>query len=705
MINSVKIVHGLPGRSRLTLKSSMRPVLIECLFREMSGVYSAIYNEVTGSLILSHDCKLSLKKISLFIKRYLMTKVKNEKKAWSQYLSIVVCTGVLLTGWYVSRNPLFKMWEPIVHNAAIAATLLTSIDVFRDGGLHVLKKHKPNANTLTASSILAAIYIGNPASALVITVMSAVSELLTQHTTEKTRNYIRSVLQLNTQYAWRINPKGEEEKVEAKKVMVSDFIKVYVGEKVPVDGRVTAGAGVVDESCITGEYMAKQVASSFKVYAGSILQSGELTIEAEKVGDDTAISRILHLLEDAQEKRAPIQNMTDAVAEKMVPVSFGLALLTFLFTKNINRALSMLVIDFVCGIKLSTATALYASIGKAAKKGAIVKGSNYIESMSKLKTVILDKTGTITEGLPIVQDVQAYNGFTSEQVLKFAAVAEKNSSHPIADAILKKAKDCGIIIPNRDQNSQLRTFIGKGIGADLDGKQIFVGSLRFMQEMKVNVEQLLHKIDIEDHAVYVAYNSSLIGAISIIDKIRSGMNTTVQHLRQQGIQEIVMLTGDKRVVARETANRLGLDWYHAEALPGEKADFVKKYGQRHTVMMVGDGINDAPALAHAQIGVTMGSKRTDIASEASDIIITADNPAIIPELVGLSKLTMAKIKQNFIATFLINGAAILLGALGMITPVWGAAVHNAATIGVVLNSAALLWKGDKRSGTKILYPA
>ena len=674
MINSVSVAHSLPGRSRLTIKSSMRPVLIECLFREISGIYSATYNEVTGSLILYHNCKLTLKMILKYIQHSLLTKKREEKQAWLHYISIVACAGVFFASWYVNRNPLLIMWSPIVHKVAIATALLTSLDVMRDGLLNVIKEHKPNANTLTATSILAAIYIGNPASALVITMMSTVSELLTQYTTEKTKNYIRSVLQLNTNYAWRVNNNGEEEKVEITKITVTDRIKVYIGEKVPVDGTVISGTGVVDESSITGEFMPKEVTSSMKVYAGSVLQSGELMVEADKVGDDTAISRILQLLEEAQERRAPIQNMTDALAEKMVPVSFGLALLTFLLTRNVNRAMNMLVIDFVCGIKLSTATALYASIGKAAKKGAIVKGSNHIENLSKLGTVILDKTGTITEGSPIVKDVLTYNGYSKEEVLQLAAVAEKNSSHPIADAILKKVKDWGIKVPNRDQDSQMETVVGKGICASLHGKQIVVGSLRFMKEMKINIEEYLHKANQEDNMIYVAYNQSLIGAISIFDKIRTGMHQAVQHLRQQGINEIVMITGDKRAVAKETARRLGLDWYHAETLPAEKAEYVKNYGQRHPVMMVGDGINDAPALAHAQVGVTMGSKRTDIASEASDIIITADNPTILPELVGLSKLTMDKIKQNFIATFLINGAAILFGALGLITPVLGAAM-------------------------------
>lgn len=681
----------------------MRPIYVECLFRKIPGIYSANYNELSGSLLLYHDCNLEIKNILLFIKKFLLAKNEEEKTNRIHYFNILACAGAFITDWYINRNPLFLIWKPLVHKITVATAILSSFDIIKDGILNVIRERKPNANTLTTASIFAAIYIGTPASALVITMMSAVSEILSQYTAQKTKNYISSVLQLNTNYAWRLNKDGIEEKVDIKEISVADQIKVYVGEKVPVDGTVMFGTGVLDESSITGEFLSKEATATMKVYAGSILQSGELTIIAEKVGADTAVSRILHLLEEAQDKRAPIQNMTDALAEKMVPLSFGLSLATFLLTRNVTRALNMLVIDFVCGIKLSTATALYASIGKAAKKGAIVKGSNHIESMSRVDTIILDKTGTITEGSPVVQHVDTFNGFSKEEVLQLAAVAEKNSTHPIADAILKKTKEWGILIPNRDRDSQMDTVVGKGICASFNGKQIVVGSLRFMKEMRINNVDLQDKVNEDGNIVYVAYNHNLIGVIRIFDKIRKGMYKAVQYLRHQGINEIVMLTGDKTNIAKETSQLLGLDYYHAEALPADKADYVKKYRERQTVMMVGDGINDAPALAHAQVGVTLGAKRTDIASEASDVIITSENPTILPELVGLSKLTMKKIKENFIATFIINGAAILLGALGVISPVLGAAIHNAATIGVVLNSATILWKGENRIGTEILH--
>ncbi|WP_144519520.1 heavy metal translocating P-type ATPase, partial [Bacillus thuringiensis] len=475
--------------------------------------------------------------------------------------------------------------------------------------------------------------------------------------------------------------------------------------KIPVDGVVLDGDGIIDESSITGEYMSKEVEKNAEVYAGSILQKGQLNIRVEKKGDDTAVSRIVKLLKEAQEKQAPIQNVADTLAEKMVPVSFALAIVTFLLTRDMNRTMNMLVIDFICGIKLSTATALYAGIGKAAKKGTIIKGSNHLAEMAKLDTVILDKTGTLTEGTPVVEHVIPCIGYEKKNVITWAAVAERNSSHPIASAVMKQADEWGIEIPKRDDHVQVDTIVGKGICTYLEGKQIAVGSLRFMHELQVNMKAFMEHIDKDANMIYVAYNQNLVGAFRIFDKIRPGMHRTIQGLRQQGIRDIVMLTGDQQAVAQKMAKRLHLDGYHAESLPEEKAKYVKQYGQKNRVMMVGDGVNDAPALAHAHVGITMGAKRTDIASEASDIIITSDRPEMLSELVQLSKQMMRIIKQNFIATFVINGAAILFGVFGIFSPVMGAAIHNAATIGVVLNSTRILWGGDGRYETKVLHSA
>ena len=698
MYNAVSVVHSLPGRTRFHINSSMKPAWIEYFIRLFPQVNSATYNQLTRNVLIYHQTTLSVTTLKNYLQQLNLQKeeeqVRDRTSSWRKLLPVVACTAVFLANWYIQKNPFSLVVKTISIRLANVTSIVTSFNVIKDGIMSVLKERKANANTLTATSILASIYTKNPGSALVITIMSTISEWLTEYTSEKTKEYIHSIMDLDITYAWKVNEQGIEEKVELSQVRQGDTIIVYTGEKIPVDGTVSKGQGTVDEASLTGEYLPKEKFEGQQVYAGSILQNGQLTILVEKVGEDTALSRIIQLLEEAQEKQAPIQNLANSLSEKMVPVSFGLAFLTLLLTRDMNRAMNMLVIDFICGIKLSTATALYAAIGKAAKQGAIIKGSNYIEDMSHLETIILDKTGTITEGTPIVQQIIPFDGFEQEEVIRLAAIAEKNSSHPIADAIVNQAKEWKVDIPARDESTGLDMVIGKGISTFLHGKQIVVGSLRFMKELKIKMNNDIESEHKDENFIYVAYDKTLIGIISIFDRIRSGMHRAVEDLRLQGIQDIIMLTGDKRNVAREMAKRLRLNWYHAETLPEDKAKYVKQYRRNSTVMMVGDGINDAPALAHANIGVTMGGKRTDIACEASDIIITSDNPEVLPQLVGLSKKTMNIIKQNFFATFLINGGAILLGALGIISPISGAAIHNAATIGVVLNSARILWGGN-----------
>lgn len=696
MYHAVRLVHSLPGRTRFHLNSSLKPALIEYLIRLLPEVNSASYNRVTKNVLIYHQPTLTVHSLKKYLKQLSLQSEEEQVRAssfnWRKILPVVACTTVFLANWYIQKKPFPLFVKTLLNRLANITPIVTSFNVIKDGTMSVVKERKANANTLTAASIFASLFTKNPGSALVITIMSTISELLTEYTSEKTKEYIHSIMNLDITYAWKVNENGVEEKVELSQVQQGDTIIVFTGEKIPVDGTVSIGQGTVDESSLTGEYMPKEKYDGQQVFAGSILQQGQLTILVGKVGKDTALSKIVQLLEEAQEKQAPIQNLANELSEKMVPVSFGLALITLLLTRDLNRAMNMLVIDFICGIKLSTATALYAAIGKAAKNGAIIKGSNYIEDMSHLETIILDKTGTITEGKPVVQQVIPFEGFEQEEVIRLAAFAEKNSTHPIANAIVNQAKEWKVDIPARDKSTKLDMIIGKGISTFLHGKQIAVGSLRFMKELKIQMNDYIEKHK-DENFIYIAFDKKLIGMISIYDRIRSGMHRAVEELRLQGVKDIVMLTGDKRKVAKEMANRLNLNWYHAETLPEDKARFVKQYRRNSTVMMIGDGINDAPALAHANIGITMGGKRTDIACEASDIIVTSDNPEVLPQLVRLSKKTMNIIKQNFFATFLINGSAILLGILGVISPISGAAIHNAATIGVVINSARILWGG------------
>ncbi|MBM4764528.1 cadmium-translocating P-type ATPase [Bacillus sp. B15-48] len=666
--------------------------MIEALYRSILGVYSALYTKETQSVLIHHDPSISAEQLAHVVYPKEMSKQERETN-FKQELTMSIA-AMFIDFVFPAKGLLgFKQ---LLRPGAIAA-LIASRGMIVNGTKGLIQTKKPNADTLSTTAIFASILKGSPRSALVILFMSTLSEIITEITANKTRNYVRDMMKLDVSYVWRVDSNGEEKKVSIKEVQKGDYIAVFEGDKISVDGTVVRGWANVDESCMTGEYMPKDVSFNQKVYAGTIVKSGNLCIKVENVGDQTAVSRIVSLIEGTQEKKAPIQSYADQLSERLVPLSFLLAGFIYIVTKRWDRVLNMLVIDFVCGIKLSTATAISASIGKAARGGALIKGGEYLEKLSKIDTAILDKTGTITIGKPVVKQVIPFNGFTEREILKYVASAEEHSSHPIAEAIVKLAKEWRLELPEHDHD-HMEQIVGHGVKAKVADRTVLIGNKKLLLDEKVQARGLkfIDKLAVKGNTVYVALDGKVAGVIVLEDTIRDGMKRTINQLRHEGIDEVVMITGDKEDVAKDVYQQLHLDAYHAEVLPQHKLEYVQSYkALGNTVMMVGDGINDAPALTYADVGVTMGGKRTDIAVEVSDVVITSDNPIIITDVIKLSKSTMNTVKQNFIITIAVNSAAIILGAFGTIAPIISAAIHNAATIGVVLNSMKILFKEER----------
>lgn len=577
--------------------------------------------------------------------------------------------------------------------------LFMSRDFLKSGVKSLIADLKPNADTLTATAVVASVLKGRPESSLTIIMLSNAAEWLTSYTAEKTRSHISNMLKMDQQLAWRIDADGNEVKVLVESLVPGDSVGVYTGEKISVDGRVVKGQAAVDQSSITGEYMPVEKMSEDVVYAGTIVKNGYLEIAVEKVGDQTALSRIVHLVEEAHARKAPVQNFADKMSTMLVPLSFAMAGLVYGVTKDWQRVLNMLFIDYSCGLKLSTSTAISAAIGRSASRGVLIKGGNCVESLANIDTVVLDKTGTITAGKPVVVAVETVEGLSEKEVLLLAAAAEIHSTHPLASAILARAQEAGWQIPRHDKTE---TVIGRGVKASVPGEEavggglILVGSLAFMAENMIDGEAFRFKDaryrEQGHNVVYVARDKQALGILVIEDPVRPKMKRAINRLRRLGIDEVIMLTGDVKSVAMRTANDLGIDSYQAEVMPQDKALSVAKMQRGAQVMMIGDGINDAPALAFADVGVAMGGSRTDVAVEAADITINVDNPLAVPATLCLSQKTMGIIRQNFVATITINTAAILLGAVGRTSPLISALIHNTATIGVVLNSARILMK-------------
>ena len=570
--------------------------------------------------------------------------------------------------------------------------LVMARNIFKNGYGSFLRTRRPNADTLTATAVAASVLSGRPESSLTLLTLSNGAEMLTSYAAERARKQISGLLNLNQRYVWLIE-NGVERKVPVEAVKAGDKIAAHTGEKICIDGRVLSGTAAVNQSSITGESNPAMKHAKSSVYAGSIVEAGELIIRVEKVGQDTSLAHIVHLVEEAQAQRAPVQNFADRMADLLVPVTLFGAIIVYGATRDWQRVLNLLFIDFSCGLKLSTATAISASIAAAAKRGILVKGGHYIEALAEADTVVLDKTGTITVGIPQISAVETLEGVTEEETILLAASAEMHSVHPLAVAIQKYVREQGWEVP---QHKSSKTIVARGMQARVPdfgaykGGNVLVGSRKFMEESGVTGTDAIGQEVIAPSRIYVARNKKLLGVIGINDPIRPQMKKTLNQMRRYGIDEIVMLTGDSTEVAKNVAREMDIDAYYAEVLPEDKADYVRKFKERGCIMMVGDGINDAPALAFANVGVSLGGRQTDIAAESSAVTIRSEDPGELMTALQLGRRTMNLIHQNFMATLTVNSAAMLLGALGIINPLWAAIIHNTSTLAVVLNSARIL---------------
>jgi heavy metal translocating P-type ATPase len=719
-----EIVHRIRGRIRIkskafkyigaSLKTEIEKQLVQVRYIE-----SVEISLITGTiLIYFEDVSLSEQNLINLIQNTLNSHIfeicKNEKIEKSSKYVIErklqeetpgeIIKKIITTAGLLGYNLFFKSKQEVVAtgirrflNYNTLSTLALAMPVLKNGINSLVKNKRPNADTLSSSAIISSILLGKESAALTIMFLEEVSELLTVYTMEKTRGAIKDMLSVGESYVWKEISEDNVKRVPIEEIQKDDIIVVQTGEKISVDGKIIKGEALIDQSSITGEYMPLKKSEGETVYAGTIVKNGNISILAEKVGDDRTVSRIIKLVEDANFNKADIQNYADTFSAQLIPLNFILAGIVYASTRSITKAMSMLVIDYSCGIRLSTAVAFSAAINTAAKNGILVKGSNFIEELSKAETVIFDKTGTITEGKPKVQSIEVFDNSMSEnEMIGLAGAAEEQSSHPLATAIMTEIKDRGIEIP---KHSKIKTVVSRGVetkvGKGKEAKVIRVGSKKYMLENNVN---LTAAIDAErgiisrgEIGLYIAQDDRIIGLIGVSDPPRENIKKAINRLRNYGVDDIVLLTGDLRQQAETIASRMSIDRYESELLPEDKAKNILKFQSKGSnVIMIGDGVNDAPALSYANVGVALGSTRTDVAMEAADITITQDNPLLVPGIIGLSKNTVKTIKENFAMVIGLNTFALVLGATGILAPIYASVLHNSTTILVVLNSLKLL---------------
>jgi len=507
---------------------------------------------------------------------------------------------------------------------------------------------------------------------------------------------IRRLLELQPTIA-RVVKDGQEVEVSIDDVQVGDVFVVKPGEKIPTDGIVVGGYSSVDEKIITGESIPVEKNVGNEVIGATINKTGLLKVKATKVGEDTALMQIVRLVEEAQSASAPVQRLADRVVGYFVPVVFTVAAIAFAywivasgFSSAFLVLLAILLIACPCALGIATPTAILAGVGKGAEYGVLLRGGEYVENVRKLTTIVFDKTGTLTKGEPSVTDIRAFKGYEEKDVLKWAAIAEKGSEHPLAEAVVNAANKAGVSIQDAET---FEAVPGHGVKAASGDQVILLGNRRLMEENKVNIKQSAenHLTKLEEQgktAMLLAVNGKIAGIVAAMDTPKGNAAEAIKQLKNMGLQ-IAMLTGDNERTAKAIANQLGIDTVISNVLPWKKVNVIKNLqSEGKVVAMVGDGVNDAPALAQAHVGIAIGSG-TDIAKETGGIVLIKDDLRDVARGIVLSKATMRKIKQNLFWAFIYNTVSIPVAAVGLLNPIIAAGAMAFSSLFVVSNSATL----------------
>lgn len=549
---------------------------------------------------------------------------------------------------------------------------------------------KISSALLISVAMLAAIAIGDLFAAGEVAFIMAIGELLEDKTTERAKRGLKKLISLSPQQG-RLILDGEAKMIAAEEIKVGDILRVLPGEAIPIDGEIISGETSVDQSVMTGESLPVDKSVGDSVFCGTINRFGAVDIRAAKVGGDSSLSKLIRMVREAEDKKAPMQRTADKWASWLVPAAMLIAIITYIVTRDITRAVTVLVVFCPCALVLATPTAIMAAIGQAAKRGVVIKSGEALEKMGRVNTIAFDKTGTLTKGKLEVCDVILSGDLPETDLLCYAASAESKSEHPLGKAILSFAGEKGVKI------CELQDFkmqAGKGVSATVEGGAILCGNERFLEEAGIEIPENMRKsLDTlrgqGKASVIVCVNNEVAGIIALSDVLREESGEVVKKLKEMGTAS-ALLTGDNAQAAGFFADKIGISDIFAELLPQQKVEAVSKMqGEGKTICMIGDGVNDAPALKAADVGVAMGGEGCDIAVEAADIALMSDDISKIPYLKRLSNETVRTIKLSISASLIINFAAIILSFFGILTPTTGALVHNAGSIFVVLFAAGL----------------
>ncbi len=581
----------------------------------------------------------------------------------------------------------FRVWEPLprVSVLGLLGTLIGGWPIFHEAWENIRERRMTMELSMTIA-LVAALAIGEFVTALMITTFVLAAEVLEELTVGRGRRAIRDLLDFLPATA-TVRRSGTSVRIPLSEVVTGDAVLVAPGERIPVDGTVLGGESYVDQATITGESTPIRKTSGSLVYAGTINQSGVLDIIAERLGRDTSFGKIIEAVERAERSQAPVEKTADRYAGYLVYFALACAALTFALTRDVRSTISVIIVAGACGIAAGTPLAILGAIGRAARTGAIIKGGRYLETLWRVDVVALDKTGTVTIGTPEVVELRPRTGVAERVLIEAAAVAERRSEHPLAKAVIQRADALGIAPSEPAAFSYLP---GRGIIAEASAGPILVGSRSFARDQAIaGCPTGDEEVSAAATEIVVARGGKCLGTILIADSVRPEARRAIQHLRRLGLQTL-LLTGDVRVVGDAVGRDLQVESVRAELLPEQKVAAVQQLGEAgKTVAMVGDGVNDAPALAEAAVGVAMGSG-TDVARESADIVLLGNDLSKFAETVEIARRAHGIIRFNFVGTLAVDAVGVALAAFGLLNPLLAAFIHVASELTFILNSARLL---------------
>jgi Cd2+/Zn2+-exporting ATPase len=554
-------------------------------------------------------------------------------------------------------------------------------------GTDLIKERKIGTEIFITIAVIISVLGKEYLAGSVVLMIILIAEYIASASGEKARTSIKELIGSVPKTAI-VKKDGKEETVQISDLKIGDIILVKAGEKIPVDGKVTGGSGSVNQAPITGESIPQEKIVGSDAFAGTIVELGALDIEMTKAGKDTVFSRIISLVEEAESKQAPIEKFTDKVAAWLIPIVFIFVGAAYFYTRDIKLVIALLIFTSPAELGLATPLVTIAAIARAAREGILIKGGLFLEELAKVTTIVFDKTGTLTLGSPTVNKVEILdNDFNEKQLIQFAAAVDRRSNHPLAKAILSYADKLKI---SYTEPEDFEVIKGRGVRAKVEEKSILLGNKAFMEENKISLSPT--QTDQTDTAVYLAANNKLAGVFYVSDAIREGAEEMIAGLRKSGIKNIVMLTGDNPETAKYVSGQIGITDYRANLLPEDKINIIKELQKDGSkVAMVGDGINDAPALVQANIGIAMGAVGTEAAMEAADIVLMQDKLEKIARARAISKRAFRTIKENIIVGVgVVHITGIVLVLLRILGPVQAAAIHLLPDTLVFINSIKLL---------------